>query len=461
MKFLTITGFFIVLATYAGLSQNQGLVFSADEAVKYALENNKTLKNAKDDLKLADQQYKEARGAGLPKVEGSVDYMTNFNYEAEINFGSGSSTPPVIDYTQLDAGDMEIMSFLNQSFGSTGPTTIKMSDQASANIQVSQLIFSGQYWVGLQLAKLGKQVRATSLNKSELDVKQQVLNSYYLILVTKELLNVIGENTKNLEEMYVHTNNMFKSGMAEQTDVDQIKINLSQLKNSKNEMERNLQLNYNMFRFILGIDSNDEIVLSDSLEKLLGNVEKESVQSDSLNLDNNPDYKLISMQEELGNKQVDMQKWAYSPTLVGFYSYKEKLMTTAFDLSPKNAAGLTLSVPIFAGGIKQAQLSQKKIELDQIKRNKDLVEEQLNIQNNQLTFELKSALDNYFTQKENVEVAHRVYNSYQNKYKQGMVSSMELTQANSNYLQAESNYISAVMKLLQSKLALNKLYNKI
>jgi outer membrane protein TolC len=63
------------------------------------------------------------------------------------------------------------------------------------------------------------------------------------------------------------------------------------------------------------------------------------------------------------------------------------------------------------------------------------------------------------SQKENVEVAQRVYESTENKYKQGMASSLELTQANSQYLQAENNYVTSLMNLLQTKVALDKLLN--
>jgi outer membrane protein TolC len=136
-------------------------------------------------------------------------------------------------------------------------------------------------------------------------------------------------------------------------------------------------------------------------------------------------------------------------------------MTTDFDLSPKNAAGLTLSVPIYSGGYRKAKLDQAKVELDKARRDKSLLEDQLNLQENQLKYELRSALENYLTQKENVEVAKSVYDSYYNKYKQGMASSLDLTQANNNYLQAENNYISSVLKLLQARLALQKLYNRL
>lgn len=455
----------VILALLAGSSflvqaQESPLSFSLRAAQDFALEHNKTLQNSKDDLKLAHEQYVEARGAGLPKVEAKVDYMTYFNYEAEFSFGSGSSTPPDYDPTKFDEGDIEVLKLINGMF-SSGGSSIVMKDQASANLTVSQLIFSGQYWVGLQMSKLAKTVRETSLTLTELEVKEQVANAYYLILVTKELVQVITENTQNLEELYKHTNNMYNSGLAEQTDVDQIKVNLSLLENSKREMERNLQLNYNMFRLVLGIESNTEIQLTDPMDQLIGIVENTVLHKQAFDLNNNPNYKLVNLQEEIGDKQVNLQKWAYGPTLVGYYSYTEKIMTSGFDLTPKNAAGLTLSLPVFAGGIKQAQLSQKKIELDKIKRTKNLLQEQLQLQENQLSFELTSAYDNYLTQKENVAVALRVYQSYQNKYRQGTVSSMELTQANGNYLQAQSNYISAIMKLLQSKLAVDKLHNSL
>lgn len=441
-------------------AQEQPLSFSLSAAQDYALQHNKTLQNSKDDVKLAHEQYREARGAGLPKVDAKVDYMTNFNYEAEFSFGSDPTTPPDFDPTKFDEGDLEVLKLINGMFGSGG-STILMKDQASANLTVSQLIFSGQFWVGLQMAKLGKSVRETSVNLTELEVKEQVNNAYYLILVTRELLQVLTENTRNLNEIYTHTNNLYKSGLAEQTDVDQLKVNLSLLENSKREMERNLQLNYNMFRLVLGIDSGTEIVLTDKIEEMVSSAENKVLNKQAFDLTNNPNYKLVGIQEEIGDKQVNLQKWAYGPTLIGYYSYTEKIMTSGFDLTPKNAAGLTLSVPIFAGGTKHAQLSQKKIELDKIKRSKSLLEEQLKLQENQLSYELSSAYDNYLAQKENVAVALRVYQSYQNKYKQGAVSSMELTQANSNYLQAQSNYVSAIMKLLQSKLAIDKLYNSI
>ena len=441
-------------------AQETQLMFTLDEAKTYALEHNKTLKNANSDIQIANMQIKQAVGSGLPQVSATLDYMTNFNYEFVFAMG-GSSEPPQINYSLLDAGDIEVLKAIGEMFGSSEGSTIVMEDQANATFQVTQLLFSGQYWIGLQLAKIARKIAEKNLTLTTLDVKENVINNYYLILVTQELIRIVDENYKNVSDILMHTTNMYEAGLAEQTDVDQLSITLSQLHNTKNVMERNLQLSYNMFRMILGLDTSQEIILSENLIFIVEKIVNEKLFENNLNLADNPTYQIVSIQEEISQKNVELQKWSYAPTLAGFYSYKEKILETSFDLSPKNAAGLNLSVPIFSGGTKRAQVSKAKIELDKMNRTKELLEDQLSLQDKQLSFELKNAFENYQTQKENVKVAKRVYSSINNKYKQGIVSSLDLTQANSNYLQAENNYLTSILDLLQSKLKMDKLYNKL
>ncbi len=451
---------FVLCGTIVQAQEKQNS-FTLKEAQQYALQHNKTLLNAKDDIQAADAQIKETKGAGLPQVNGTMDYMTNFNYEFEFNIGGGDVQPPDIDYTKLDAGDLEVLKSLDQMFGGGGGNTIVMEDQANAKVQVSQLLFSGQYWIGVQMAKIQKDIAEKNLSLTELDVRQNVVNSYYLILVTQKLLDIIAENEQNLQDVLKHTSDMYSAGLAEQTDVDQIKVSLSQISNSRKAMERSLQLNYNMLQLSMGIQPGTEITLTEKLDDIVQEITNKRLAEASLELTNNPTYQIMQAQEDISKKNVDMQKWAYAPTLSGFYSYTEKLLTTSFDLSPKNAAGLNLSIPIFSGFTKKAQMSQAKIELDKISRRKTLLEEQLLLQEKQLQFNLNNSYENYMTQKENVEVAQRVYQSNYNKFKQGMISSLDLTQSNSNFLQAENNYVSSVHQLLQSKLELDKLYNNV
>lgn len=452
-----------LMTVFLSYSQDSTMQFSLNEAKDYALKHNKVIINAAKDLHLADEQFKEARGNGLPQVNGSMDYMTNFGYEFEFAMGSGGEGIPddVLNLPIFDAGDQAILLMLNEMMAPSEGSTIKMEDQANANIQVSQLIYSRQFWLGLQLAKIGKKMAEKNIALTELDVKESVTNSYYLIIISEEILKILEGNQNNLKDVLKHTEDMYMAGIAEQTDVDQIKISLTQLENSKRAMERNIKLNYNMLKLLLSVDLNMELDLKNNLDTFLLQIKNYEIFNLKQGLSENPTLQLLETQEELGEKNLEMQKWAYGPTLSGFYSHKEKLLTTGFDLSPKDAAGLTLTIPIYSGGSRKAKVNQAIIELDKTRRNNQLISQQIKLQEDQLIYDLQSAFENYNTQKENVEVAKRMYTHINNKYRQGLVSSLDLTQANSNLLQAENSYISSILEVLMSKLKLDKLYNQL
>ncbi len=447
---------FLSLSTLS-IAQTDTVTFNLSKAQEYALEHNKELLNAREDIAISEAEYKETRSQGLPQVSGSMDYTTNFNYEFELGVRGGGVSMPDINFGLLDQGDQEVLSAIQQMMEPSGPSTIVMEDQMNAQVRVSQLIFSGQYWIGLETARIAEELARKQVKKTKLDVKQQVTNTYYLILISERSLDILQKNLSNLKEVLEHTRNMYQMGMVEQTDVDQIRMDVSKLKNSLESTRRNIRMNYKMLKIQLGLDQTQAIALQDSLSSVLSKAEGDLL-GEELQLDNNPSFQMVRSREHLQKKQVDLQKWAYAPTISGYYSYTEKIMTTAFDLSPKHAAGITLSLPIYTGGSRQAKISKAQIELDKTQRQKALLKDKLKLQENQLKTDLKSALENYQTQKENVEVAENVYDNIYDKYKQGAVSSMDLTQANSNYLEAKSNYISSIIDLLQAKLALEKLY---
>jgi outer membrane protein TolC len=118
-------------------------------------------------------------------------------------------------------------------------------------------------------------------------------------------------------------------------------------------------------------------------------------------------------------------------------------------------------VPVFSSGQRYVQIRKARIDLEKARNTKALVTDQLKIQEKQLRYNLISANLQYMSQKDNVEVSKRIYASMENKYRQGVASSLELTQANSNYLQSENNYLTALLNLLQTKLSLDKLLNNI
>jgi outer membrane protein TolC len=341
------------------------------------------------------------------------------------------------------------------------PSTILLSDQSTATLRLSQLVFSGQYIIGIQTAKLAMQMSEQNLEFNELNIKESVISAYYLVLITEESLDILKQNLENLEETLAQTEVMFKTGMAEQTDVDQISITVNQLANATNSLERNLELNYNMLRFQLGLETNVDLELSDELESLFTQMQVDAALTSPFQLEDNITYQLVQSQEEMNKKMLGLEKWNYAPTINGFYNYNEKIRTSGFDMNPNHLAGVSMAVPIFSSGMRKARVDQAKIDYNMAQVNRDIMEDQLRLQEKQYKYNLQSSLENYFTQQENVEVAQRVYDSYRRKFEQGMATSLDLTQANDNYLNAENNYLTAIMEVMNAKLQLDKLMNKL
>jgi len=446
--------------TIGGFSQTSTtLSLSLDQAREYALEHNRVLKNAQYDVAISKKQIWANIAQGLPQAEGSIDYTDFFNYEVELNFGGGGGTPD-IDFTKLDAGDLEILSLLNQMMGS-GTSTIKMDNSSSAKFQVSQLVFSGQYLVGLKIAKIAHHLTELALESTEADIIEAVTSSYYIALVTIESSKTLDASIENLNKTLAQTKVMLAAGMAEQVDVDQLELAVMMLQNTKSQMQRAVEMSYNLIRFQLGVDANTEIVLTESLDDIIGQINFQALAGDSFVLENNPTYKMLLTQEEMTGKMMQFEKWNYAPTIVGFYSYNEKLITTDFDMNPKHIAGITMTIPIFSSGMRNAKVQQKKIEFEKSKNTRLMVQDQLLMQEKQYRFDLISAIEQYELQKRGIDVAKRIYDNTEVKYTHGVASSLQLTQASDNYLKAQNNYISALMNLLQAKNNFDKLLNNL
>jgi outer membrane protein TolC len=354
--------FLLVLMLSGGilLGQEQPYMLSLAQAQEYALQHNRSILNARDQVESSKKKVYETIANGLPQIEGSLDYMTYFNYELYLDFGGGGGAgfEQLFTDPDIDAGDIKVLQALGSMFGSSEP--IIMDDQFSGKIQVSQLIFSGQYIAGIQGAKIARRLADQNLLSNELDVKENVTNSYYNILTTEQTLRILGENLDNLNSLLEHTHNLFKAGLAEETDVDRIRMSVSQLKNTQKSLERLKQLNYNLLKFQLGVAPDASISLTDSLEYFIENINPDVALVNNFDVNNNVNYQMIESQVKMTKKQVDMQYWAYTPTIAGFYSYTEKFITTGFDMTPNHLAGVSVSVPIFSSGMRNSQVSQAK-----------------------------------------------------------------------------------------------------
>ncbi len=430
MMKIKLTGLLLLLMfTGSTVFAQQQLTLTVDEAVKHALQYNKTLINSGLAVDKAQQGIREAIANGLPQVNASVDYSNAMGANISIRFNE-----------------------------SMPPTEIPIKPSSNFNLQVTQLLFNGSFIVGVQTAKLYKELSEINLQKSEIDIKAQVTSSYYLVQISDELNKRLQQNLVNLQELYKKTDALASVGIIEKNDVDQLFIQVNTLQNAVKASERQLELATNMLRLQLGTDINTQLVLSESLETILNSADMEKDLVQNLNLENNLDYQLMNQQVTIGKKMVDMKKSAALPSLAGYYSYTYKIMKPEFDMAPPNMVGLQMNIPIFSSGLRTAQTKQAFIDLKSIQNNRDLVRDQLLLQDKQLRFNLINAIETMNNQKANIEVSRRVYSSLKLKYEQGLISGLDLITADNNYLKAETDYISAAMQLLDARLQLEKMY---
>ena len=408
------------------------LSLTVDQAVEYALDKNRSVASARYDLLASEKGVWEAIAAGLLSVDGSVSMTNN-----------------VI---------IPVMIFNGMSF------EVGSNYEYSNGVSASTSVFNAPYLVGIQTAKLARTMTQKGLTQTEEDTKEGVKTTYYLILVSHHTLSVLEKNIANLEEILKSTKAMYSVGMAEATDVDQMQSSVTTLRNTRASMERALEVNYNMLRFLLGVGRETEISLSESLEDILATVQTESLLDDAFNLKENITYQMVEDQVRLSELSLKGAKASVLPSLGAAWSYNRAGRGDAIEsLAFANGSyvALQLRVPIFASGLRHTSIQKARINLDKVNNTRMMVSDQLLIQEKQLRYNLVSANEQYVSQKENIEIAQRVLKSFENKYNQGMASSLDLTQANNNYLTAQNNYLSALMNLLQTKVALDKLMNKL
>jgi len=414
------------------LQAQKPLVLTLDSAISYAIDHNKTLVNSKYEVDKSTQKIRETIALGLPQINASLDYNNFLGAEASLQI-SPSAPPAVIEFN---------------------PTS-------NFKASVSQLIFNGNYFVGIQLSKLAKAITEQSYQKDELNVKEQTIQAYCIVLASERISNIIKANQANAQLIYEKTRNLANAGIIEQTDAKKLSVMVASVGNALKSSEREVEMGYNLLRLQLGLTSDQAVKLSSTLEDIAKQYIIYAPLTDTFNIQNNIDYKLVSMQGEIAKKNINLKKTNYLPSLVAFYSRTEKLIEPLFDISPKNVLGFTLSVPIFSGGQRFAQLNQAKIDYSINKNTKALLTEQLTLQERQIRYNYNTLLEQYVTQKENVEIAKEVLDKMNLKYQQRIVSSLELTSANNDYLTAETTFTSIILQLLNAETTLRKINSKL
>jgi len=420
------------------------LYFSLEEAVRFAVENNLNAQNARLDVDAADQQVWEAAAQGLPQVSASANYNYNINLPTTL----------IPDFANDPTQKIPIQ------FGT--------KHNASAGILGNQLLFSGEYIIGLQTARIFKEFTQRNKERTEQQVRQAVVENYYLVLLGESTLGLLEDNRDNVRRTYEETMKLYQSGFVEEIEADQLELVLIDLQNSVLSMERQIMATRNLLKYQMGVERDRKIVLNDSLTDLVATIDYTATLGLEFTIEENIDYQILSEQERLAFMDMKLKKTAYLPTLSAFYSMDFAAQRDEFnfldagqDWYRASMIGLSFNVPIFSSGFRRAGVAQKRIAYEQAKNSKEFAAEGLQVEFVQYKYDFANALEQYRSDKKNLDLAEKVVRVTQTKYVEGLATSLELTQVNNQYLQALTNYTSSMVEVLNAKIKIDILINNL
>ncbi len=459
---LLLTGSILSLSSFA----QETLHLTLSEAKGYAVRHNRTLKTSELAVQKAESAKWQAIASMLPHVDAKLGYTHFLGYSAELDLGSSSGDASNLPFNGDPAHDQMVMvaaETIGTLMGGGGATEIAMNPYGDLTLQAT-MAFTGMQVVGVQLSNLAIDMSKLNLNLSDLTIKANVTTAYLSVLVAEQSKTLLESSKENVQKLFETTKKMYEVGMAEQTAVDQLDVQVGLINNEVKKTERNIELAYNALRLILGVSSTTELKLSDGIDNFLDDNDAYATAAAEFDIDKNYTVQLLNQNVKVSEKQVALKTWEHTPTLALFFQHSARTYfgeDEGFNMTPPNTLGATLSIPIFSSGERYSKLTQAKLDLKSAQYNRDDAVEGLKVQERQLRFLLNSAIETYELQKKNVEVSERIFQKTMQKYELGTVSSTDLTTINNNLISAQGSYIGALMDLLTAQVNLQKLLQKL
>jgi outer membrane protein TolC len=437
----------ILQVLFFGLSVMQAQDFpeavTLEEAIEFGLENNRNIINANLEVQKAYKEKWKTIATGLPQLSARADYQ---------NF---IELPTSLIPAQFFGGnDGE---FAEVQFGT--PQTM------SAGITLNQLIFDGSYVVGIEATKVYLDASKNILEKTVLEIRKNIVNSYFSVLLVRANIGFLEKNRDNLNSNLTELIQLFKNGFDEEQSVEQLRLTLSSVESQLRYAQNMERTTLNMLKLLLGFPTASPLFLSDSLE-ILTTPDLFQISDENFKTENNIDIKIaennLLSESLLYRYERSKSLPRISAFLNGNYTGNSESFTfTNVDQKWFGASlfGVQLQVPIFSSLKRRASSQKAKISVSQARSLLKETKERIFIETQAASNKYKLAIENYFTAKENLALANRIKDKNQIKYFEGMVGSFELRQAQLQLYSAQNNYIKAIQSVVQKKIGLETLLN--
>lgn len=414
------------------------LRLSLSDAITYALQHSFTRQNADLDVLSAHKQVKQLVANGLPQVNGSINYQR---------------------FLQLPVS-LVPAEFFGGNAGEFAEITFGTKNTLSAGADVSQLLFSGSFFIALQATQ--KLVEQAQLQVAATDdqIRDAITRTYFSALIIEENIGVLQKNIDVLNKVLYETTALNKAGFVESLDVDRLTLQLANLKTQQGNLNRQLESIHNLIKLQLVIDLPQPIALTQKLKDFI-DLSTSGQQIDTMSIQNRLELKQLAISEQLNDLGIKQLNAQYLPTATAFLSYERRFQNNNFNVFserwfPTAIIGMQINVPIFDGLSKKYQVAQRLINKRKIQNGRSQLLRSIEVEIAQAKIAYQNALEQLKSQQESITLAQKIYDVSLIKYKEGVGSSFELTDAESKLFQNQGLYLQALYNLLIAQTDMRK-----
>ncbi|HEX2961866.1 MAG TPA: TolC family protein [Ignavibacteriales bacterium] len=447
-RFIVLCSFLLALTSLPLRAQStEQFSFSLKDCIRYASGKNNDIKAARIEEEIARKKVNEVAGSGLPQFNLTGNLVNNLELPAQLLPGE----------------------FFGGAPGTFNPVKFGTKYNFTFTGQVTQLLFSGSFWVGLSAARESANYYSQNTESVSEQNIYEVSSVYYQTLVIQKQIKLLEYNLVSLEKALQDTKLRFENGRAQETDVDRLNVNRNNLQYQLKKAREGLRQSYNVLKFKIGMPLETAVSLSDSLffsqdSLMAGKIDNLRFAADEgVNFQNRAEYRMLqsglALQELNWKNEVSKRL----PTLSAFGSYSYQAQRSQADLFDSHkdwfnyySIGLQVSLPIFNGGQTLAREQQASLEIDKMKETIRKAEQGINLEMSNALIKYNNAYDNIESQSLNTALARKVYNNSQLEYREGKATALALIDSETKLREAQTNYINSLLDLYIARLDVEK-----
>lgn len=322
-------------------------------------------------------------------------------------------------------------------------------------------LVNAQLWKSITLSGLDVELAVEKARSSRLDMVTQVKNAYFSTLLAKEAFDVYKQVYENAVQNLAETQKKYDAQKVSEMELIRAKTTVANAVPNVYNAESSVILALWQLKAVLGVDLDMNLDVAGDLSDYAEHMFYDIHQHDSVSLDHNTTMKQLAIQAEMLAETIKLQKYANLPSLAVAFNFSINAMTNDFNFSeyrwtPYSFVGLSLNIPIFAGGKRYQQIRQAKNQYEQVQLQTTNTERQLKIAIRQSLTTMETNMKSYYAAQDAVASAQKGYDITEASYKVGGSTLIELNDAQLALTQSQLAESQAIYNFLTAKAQLEQ-----